>query len=152
MFVNVKWSCKILFWSPSIDTNHLAWFEEKERSSVVVLDDRRVTTAIQQQWGSVLWMNRVCANRPISGRLLPTVAKLCSNTRTFLNYLAKPLSVHAPTAVIITEPWRASSPLLFHEGLGQGVTITTQLMLRFVYLMEIAHATRLLWIILNLSE
>jgi len=127
-------SCKILSQPLSIDTNHLAWFEEKERSSVVVLNDHGVTTAILQQWESVLWMNRVRANRPISGRPLPTVAKLCSNTRMFLNYLGKPLSVRAPTAVIITEPWRASSPPLFHEGLGQGVTITTRLMPRFVYL------------------
>jgi len=49
-------------------------------------------------------MNRVRANRPISGGPMPTVAKSCSNTRAFLNYLAKPLSVRAPTAVIITEP------------------------------------------------
>lgn len=141
--------CKTLSRPLSIGANHLAWFEGKERSSVVVLDDRGITTAIQQQWESVLWMNRVRANRPISGRPLPTVAKLCSNTRTFLNYLAKALSVRAPTAVIITEPWRASSPPLFHEGLGQGVTITTRLVPRFVYLNGDCTCTRSLWIILN---
>ena len=75
----------------------------------------------------ILWMNRVRANWPISGGALPTVAKSCWNTRAFLNYSAKPCDT--PTAVIITEPWRACSPPRLHEGLGQGATVTTCLTL-----------------------
>lgn len=97
--------------------------------------DRGATTAIQLRRESVLWMNRVRANRPISGGLLPTVAKSCSNTRTFLNYLAE--AVPGAARTYRRDYYRAvtcqRSP---HEGLGQGVTITTRLIPRFAYLDE----------------
>lgn len=84
-------------------------------------------------------MNRVRADRPISGRLLPTGSQVVfehENISQLPRKAALFLSLSLPLSVCSTyrrDYYRAVMCRLLHEGLGQGVTITTRLIPSFVY-------------------